>query len=157
MPEKPIARRLPGPGGTGRWIAGSKSALSVVSPFDLTNSRLSLNGFSNQVGNLSGNASAVVENASTVDNAVFTAGGPMTAGVTPTFDLTFPGTFQDGAGGKSFGFVKLGSGVLTIPNNYAYTGPFTLGGGTYTVDALPNGGVAGPFGARAQFDEHVRT
>ncbi|CAN5527359.1 hypothetical protein BH11PLA2_BH11PLA2_45450 [soil metagenome] len=139
-----------GPGGNGRWIAGSTAALSVVSPVDLTNSRLSLNGFSNQIGNLSGNAASIVENGSAANNAVLSAGASKTAG--GVFDLTFDGTMRDGAGGKSYGFVKLGSGTLTIPNNYAYTGPFTLGGGIYTVATLPDGTATagtnpGPFGA----------
>lgn len=122
----------------GNLKAAALNAFSSVSAHALTSpSRLILNGFNAAVGNLAGNG--IVENAA-AGNAKFTVGGN-------NGDVIFTGTIQDGTGGGSLGFTKIGTGGLFLPDNMSFTGPFTLGGGSYEVAVLANAGVPSPFGA----------
>lgn len=130
----------------GNLKAGSSGAFSANSPYDIAaGSHLILNGFSNAVGNLAG--SGIVENDGAT-NAILTAGSSKIADGS-TFDLTFTGTLTNttGSGTGALGFIKVGSGKLSIPAVNNFTGPFGLLGGVYEVADLPSSGTPGPFGA----------
>lgn len=131
--------------GGGSIVAGSTGAFSTISPFDLSaTAHLILNGFNSTIGNLTGPAGSFVENTSSANDVILTAGSTKIADQS-TDDLSFLGEILDG-GIKSLGFIKVGGGILTLPPVNNFSGPFGLLGGSYTVDTLSNGGVAGPFG-----------
>jgi autotransporter-associated beta strand protein len=126
----------------GALRAGSTTAFSPSSAFTVgtgtTIATLDLNGFSNGIGPLSGNANGAVTNTSTTAAATLTTNA---ADVTGAVSTTFAGTVTDTsaagatdatAAGK-LSLVKNGGGTLTLSGSVSYKGDTTINAGTLVV------------------------
>ncbi len=108
----------------------STGALSTTSAFTVAGT-LDLNGFSNQIGSLSGPGK--VTNGG-LDGAVLTAGG--------SSSTTFSGVLQDGT--SSLGLNKIGTGTLTLTGANTYHGDTTISRGTLQIgDGGTTGSIVG--------------
>ncbi|WP_156255167.1 autotransporter-associated beta strand repeat-containing protein [Sandarakinorhabdus oryzae] len=111
----------------GSLIAGSTTALSPFSQLSVSGSAttvsiVDLNGFSNTVRNLTGNATGVVTS----------TGGPATLTVNSTVNSVFNGALQG-----DLALVKIGSGTLDLANaNPALASSNFTGGVTLAAGAL---------------------
>jgi autotransporter-associated beta strand protein len=100
---------------------GSTTALSPNSAFTV-NSTLNLNGFSNEIGSLSGTGTVLNNGARA---ATLTVGNDNS-------NSTFSGVLADGQGGLQL--TKVGSGALTLTGANTYIGTTTINSGSLIVD-----------------------
>jgi fibronectin-binding autotransporter adhesin len=116
----------------GTLQAGSTGGLSSASAFTVAlGATLDLNGFNETVGSLAGAGDVVSTSGSAASGQTLTAGANNTS-------TSFSGTISDGAGPT--GFIKVGTGTLTLLGDNAYTGGTTISAGTLQ---LGDGGTAG--------------
>ena len=83
---------------------------------DSTGVTLNLNGFSTEIGSLTGGGQA--------GGKVLLGGGTLTVGG----DNTSPAIFAGAISGNG-GLVKIGSGTLTLGGSNSYAGPTAISGG----------------------------
>jgi autotransporter-associated beta strand protein len=102
----------------GTLQTGAASTFSSASAFTVgTGANLDLNGFNQTIGSLAGSGTVTNNGASA---ATLTAGGDNTT-------TTFSGALKDGPS-AALGFVKTGSGFLTLTGTNTYTGRTTING-----------------------------
>jgi fibronectin-binding autotransporter adhesin len=129
----------------GTLQVGASNALSNNSAIAVgaggSSATLDLNGFSDTVGALSGDATGVITNEVAGSAVLSTSVGSGTS--------TYSGVIQNGAGGAGIvGLTKSGAGTLVLENaSNSYTGVTSITGGTLSVSQLANGGVASTIGA----------
>ncbi|MBK8036101.1 MAG: autotransporter-associated beta strand repeat-containing protein [Verrucomicrobiaceae bacterium] len=128
----------------GEVKAGSTTGLSGGSIYSVAaSSILSLNGFSSNVGGLSG--AGTVQNASaTAANLILGAnnGSPSVSGV----------VIQDGTGGGALSLIKQGTGTATISGTNTFSGKTTIESGSISVATVDAATTAQPLGTNAALD-----
>jgi autotransporter-associated beta strand protein len=116
----------------GTLQAGSNAALSPNSAFVVgtttTTATLNLNGFSNTIASLSGNASGIVTNSAINTTSILTVGGDNNW-------TMFAGDIKDGLRSvgvptRGVGLTKVGSGTLLLSGNNNYTRATTIQAGS---------------------------
>lgn len=107
-------------------IANSATALSS-GPVVVDGGRLTLNGYSFSIANLSSTASG-----GRVQNGHASTAATLTVGTDGT-GSTYGGTLADGAA-ASLALAKTGTGTLTLGGNNTYTGATQVNDGTLRVD-----------------------
>lgn len=113
-------------GAIGELIANSATGLSS-GPVVVDGGRLTLNGYSFSIANLSSTASG-----GTVQNGHATTASTLTVGTDGTATI-YGGTLADGAA-ASLALKKMGGGALTLTNTNTYTGATTVDAGTLLVN-----------------------
>lgn len=128
----------------GEVKAGSTTGLSGSSIYSVAaSSILSLNGFSSNVGGLSG--AGTVQNASaTAASLILGAnnGSPSVSGV----------VIQDGAGGGALSLIKQGTGTATISGTNTFSGKTIIESGSISVATVDAATTAQPLGTNTALD-----
>jgi fibronectin-binding autotransporter adhesin len=119
----------------------STGALSSASAFTVTGT-LDLNGFSNQIGSLTGAGRVTNEG---------TVGAALTTG-DENPSITFSGVLQDGT--ASLGLIKVGTGTLTLTGANTYSGTTTISVGTLQAGAATAFSPTSAFTVNGELDLH---
>ncbi len=121
----------------GRIRVGSATALGNVNNAVTMGSGgyLDLYGWNTEIGSLAGGGTVRNESdggAGSANPVVLTTGGNNAS-------TTFTGIVQDGAGGRSVGLTKSGTGMFTLTGTSTYSGTTTVNSGTLQVEGSLSG------------------